>query len=174
MAEPKRVEPNKFENFPKNSADRTRILSYCSAAVDHGELVTELDGKLDCMHEDKQLASLLLQRRDAIQKQARLIHAIKLAVKLKYQPQIPQAFTDRNKGKQSRFKDVQERNARPGKLKKLMSVLEDKNEIQNYLDLEEQKRCIDEAVVNNENGARLKSQTERTSTKKGTELQIKD
>ena len=101
------------------------------------------------MHEVEPLADLLLQRRYAIQKRERLIQAIKIGVKLKYQPHIPEAIADRNKAMQSRLEDLQQRNARIGMLKMLMSALEDENEIQNYLDLEEQKRCIDEIVVNN-------------------------
>ena len=124
-------------------------MCYWNAAVDHGELITEVDSKLISLHEDKPLADLLLQRRYAIQKRERLIQAIKIGVKIKYQPDIPEAIADRNKAMQSRLEDLQQRNSRNGMLKTL-SALADENEIQNYLDLEEQKRCIDEIIVNNE------------------------
>ena len=58
------------------------MLSYCNAASDHGVLVTEIDGKLEAMHENKQLVDLMSQMRVAIQKRERLIQAIKTAMKL--------------------------------------------------------------------------------------------
>ena len=50
----------------------------------------------------------------------------------------------------SRFEDLELQNASIGKLKMHMSAFQDENEIQPCLDLEEQKRCIDEIIVNKE------------------------
>ena len=51
---------------------------------------------------------------------------------------------------QSSFENLQHLNAGFGKLKMLMSALQDENAVQNILDLEEQKRCIYETIVTNE------------------------
>ena len=90
------------------------------------------------------------QMRVAIQKRERLIQAIKTAMKLQYQPQRLKAFAHNNKAMQSRFEDLELQNASIGKLKMHMSAFQDENEIQPCLDLEEQKRCIDEIIVNKE------------------------
>ena len=84
MAETKRIDPTKIEKFLKNSPGRTQVLSFWTAAVVNGELVTVIDGELDFKCEDELLADSLFKRRFAIQKRESLLQAIKVSVKLKY------------------------------------------------------------------------------------------
>ena len=107
MAEPKCFDPNKIENFLKNSADKTQVLSYWNVAVDYGKSIEEIDESLHDDHDDKQIAELLLRRNDTAQKRERLIQAVQSEIKIKYQPQIPEAFAQENREMQSQFEALQ-------------------------------------------------------------------
>ena len=150
MAEPKRFDPNNFETFLKNSADKTQVLSYSNAAVDHGKSIEENDENLNDDHDDKQIAELLLLRKDPTQKRERLIQAVQNAMKLKYQPQITKAFAQENRKMQSLLEGLQQRSTGIGRFKMLMSAMHDKNEIHTSLYQEEKKRAVDERMVSNE------------------------
>ena len=102
MAEPKRFDINKIENFLKNSADKAQILSYWNAAVEHGKTVKEIDENLASNVDDKQIADLLLRRTDAINRRDRLIKAVENAMKVKYQPQIRYPKCSQQRTKQCR------------------------------------------------------------------------
>ena len=150
MAEPKRFDINKIENFLKNSADKAQTLSYWNAAVEHGETVKEIDENLASKVDDKQIADLLLRRTDAINGRDRLIMAVENAIKVKYPPQIPEMFSAVNRAMQRRWVELQQQNSSVGRVKTLMSALQDGNQILNYLDLDEKKRAIDRLMVSNE------------------------
>ena len=107
MAEPKRFDINKIENFRKNSADKAQTLSYWNAAVEQGKTVKETDEKLASNVDDKQIADLLSRRTDAINRRDRLIKAVENAIKVKYQPQIPEMFSAANKAMQGRLVELQ-------------------------------------------------------------------
>ena len=92
----------------------------------------------------------MLRRKPSIQKRERLIQAIRNAVKLRYQPQLPEVFADGSKAMPSRFEHLQRQNTSIGKLKMLMSAIKNVNELQSYLNLEEDIRGIDESIFNNE------------------------
>ena len=149
MAEPKRFDINKIENFLKNSADKAQTLSYWNAAVEHAKTVKEIDENLACNVDDKQIADLLLRRTDAINRRYRLIKAVENAIKVKYQPQIPEMCSAANKAMQSRLVELQHQCFSIGRVKILMSALQDKNQILNYLELDEKKRVIDRLMVSN-------------------------
>ena len=150
MAEPKRFDINKIESFLKNSADKAQTLSYWNADVEQGNTVKEIDENLASNVDDKQIADLLLRRIDAINRRDRLIKAVENAIKVKYQPQIPEMFSAVNKAMKSRLVELQQRSSSIGRVKILMSALQDENQILNYLDLDERKRAIDELMVSNE------------------------
>ena len=150
MAEPKRLDINKIENFLKNSADKAQSLSYWNAAVEHGKTVKEIDENLASNVDDKQIADLLLRRTDAINRRDRLIKAVENAIKVKYQPQIPEMFSAVNRAMQSRWVEIQQQSSSVGRVKTLMTTLQDGNQILNYLDLDEKKRAIDRLMVSNE------------------------
>ena len=150
MAEPKRFDINKVERFLKNSADKAQTLSYWNAAVEHGKTVKEIDENLASNVDDKQIADLLLRRTDAINRRDRLIMAVENAIKVKYQPQIPEMFSAVNRAMQSRWVELQQQSSSVGRVKTLMSALQDGNHILNYLDLDEKKRAIDRLMVSNE------------------------
>ena len=150
MAEPKRFDINKIENFLKNSADKAQTLSYWNAAVEHGKTVKEIDEKLASNVDDKQIADLLLRRTDAINRGDRLIEAVGNAIKVKYQPQIPGKVSVVNRAMQSRWVELQQQSSSVRRVKTLMSALQDGNQILNYLDLDEKKRAIDRLMVSNE------------------------
>ena len=150
MAEPKRFDINKIENFLKNSADKAQTLSYWNAAVEHGKTVNEIDENLASNVDDKQKADLLLRRTDAINRRDRLIKAVEKAIKVEYQPQIPEMFSAANKAMQSQLVEMQHQCSSIGRAKILMSALQDENQILNYLDLNEKKHAIDKLMVSNE------------------------
>ena len=150
MAEPKRFDINKIENFLKNSADKAQTLSYWNAAVEHGKTVKEIDENLASNVDDKQIADLLLRRIDAINRRDRLIKAVENAIKVKYQPQIPDMFSAVNRAMQSRWVELQQQSSSVGRVTTLMSALQDGNQILNYLDFDEKKRSIDKLMVSNE------------------------
>ena len=149
MAEPKRFDINKIENFLKNSAYKAQTLSYWTAAVEHGKTVKEIDENLASNVDDKQIADLLLRRTDAINRRDRLIKAVENAIKVKYQPQIPEIFSTVNKEMQSRLAELQQQSSSVGRVQMLMSALQDENQILNYLDLDEKKRAIDRLMDSN-------------------------
>ena len=93
---------------------------------------------------------MLLRRTDAINRRERLIKAVENAIKVKYQPQIPEIFSTVNKEIQSRLVGLQQQSSSIGRVKILMSALQDENQILNYLDLDEKKRAIDKLMVSNE------------------------
>ena len=70
MAQLKRFDINKVENFLKNSADKAQILSHWNAAVEHGKTIRAIDENLARNDDNKQIAELLLRRID-VYKQAR-------------------------------------------------------------------------------------------------------
>ena len=150
MAEPKRFDIHKVENFLKNSADKAQTLSYWNAAVEHGKTVKGIDENLASNVDNKQIADLLLRRTDAINRRDRLIKAVENAIKVKYQPQIPEIFSTVNKEMQRRLVELQQQNSSVGRVQMLMSALQDENQILNYLDLDEKKRAIDRLMVSNE------------------------
>ena len=117
-------------------------MSYWNAAVEHGKTVKEIDENLASIVDDKQIADLLLRRTDVIQRRERLIKAVENAIKLKYQPQIPEMFTAVDKAMQRRLVELQQQNPNIGRVEKLMSAMRDKNQIQNYLDLEKKETCL--------------------------------
>ena len=145
-----RIDIKNVENFLKNSADKAQTLSYWKAAVEHGKTIRGFDENLASSHDNKQIAEQLLRRIDAINRQERLIKAIQNAIKVKYQPQIPEMFSTVIKAMQSQFVELQRQNSNTGRLIILMSAMLDENQILNYLDLEEKKRAIDERIVDNE------------------------
>ena len=140
----------KSKFFIKNSADKAQTLSYWNAAVEHGKTVKEIDENLSSNVDDKQIAELLLKRTDAINRRDRLIKAVENAIKVKYQAQIPEIFSTVNKEIQSRLVELQQQNSSIGRVKILISALQDENQILNYLDLDEKKRAIDKLMVSNE------------------------
>ena len=150
MAEPKRFDINKVENFLKNSADKAQILSHWNAAVEHGKTIKGIDENLASNDDNKQIAELLLRRIDAINRRGPLIKAIQNAIKIKYQPQVLEMFSKVIQAMKSRFVELQRQNSNIGRLIILMSALQDENQILNYLDLEEKKRAIDEKIAHNE------------------------
>ena len=150
MAEPKRFDINKIENFMKNSADKTQTLSYWNAAVEHGKTIRGIDENLASNDDNKQIAELLLRRIDAINRREQLIKAMQNAIKVKYQPQVPEMFSTVIKAMQSRFVELQRQNSNTGRVITLTSALQDENQILNYLDLDEKKRSIDKLMVSNE------------------------
>ena len=150
MAEPKRFDINKVENFLKNSADKAQILSHWNAAVEHGKTIKGIDENLASNDDNKQIAELLLRRIDAINRREPLIKAIQNAIKIKYQPQVLEMFSKVIQAMKSRFVELQRQNSNIGRLIILMSALQDENQILNYLDLEEKKRAIDEKIAHNE------------------------
>ena len=81
-----------------------------------------------------------MRRNDTTQKRGRIFQAVQKAVKLKYQPQNPGALAQGKIEIQSRFEAWQQRNTGIGRLRMLMSAIQDKNEIQIYLDHEERLR----------------------------------
>ena len=150
MAQPKRFDINKVENFLKNSADKAHTLGYWNAAVEHGKTIRGIDENLASNVDNKQIAELLLRRIDAINRRERLIKAIQNAIKDKYQPQVPEMFSTVIKAMQSRFVELQRQNSNTGRVIILMSALQDENQTLNYLDLEEKKRVIDERIAHSE------------------------
>ena len=135
MAEFKRFDINETENFLKNFAYKDQTLSYWNAAVEHGKTVKEIDENLASNVDDKQIADLLLRRTDAINKRDQLIKAVENAVKVKYQPWIPEHFSALNKAMHGQFDEWQQQNSSIGRLKLLMTALQDEKQIVNYLDL---------------------------------------
>ena len=59
-------------------------------------------------------------------------------------------FTALNKAMQSLLVESQQQNFSMGRVKILMSALQDENQLVNYLDLEEEKGAIDERMGSNE------------------------
>ena len=114
-------------------------------------LLKDIDGNLASNDDNKQIAELLLRRTDAINRRERLIKAVENAIKLRYQPQIPEKISALNKAKKSRFIDLQQQNSSIGRFLILMSALQDENQILTNLDLEEKKRAIDEKIIHNKN-----------------------
>ena len=123
-------------------------MSYWNAAVEHGKTVKEFDENLASNVDDKQIADLLLRRTDAMNRRDWLIKAVENAIK--YQPQIPEMFSAVNRATQSRWVELQQQSSSVGRVKTLMSALQDGNQILNYLDLDEKKRAIDRLMVSNE------------------------
>ena len=150
MAQPKRFDISKVENFLKNSADKAQTLSYWNAAVEHGKTIRGIDENLASNDDNKQIAELLLRRKDAINRRERLIKAIQNSIKVKYQPQVPKMFSTVIKAMKSRFVELQQQNSSVRRVKTLMSALQDGNQILNYLDLDEKKRSFDRLMVSNE------------------------
>ena len=150
MAQPKRFDINKVENFLKNSADAAQIVSHWNAACEHGKTIRAIDENLARNDDNKQIAELLLRRIDVIKRRERLFKAIQNAIKIKYQPQIPEMFSTVIQAMNSRFVELQRQDSNTGRVIILMSALQDENQILNYLDLEEKKRAIDERIAHNE------------------------
>ena len=150
MAQPKRFDINKVENFLKNSADAAQIVSHWNAACEHGKTIRAIDENLARNDDNKQIAELLLRRIDVIKRRERLFKAIQNAIKIKYQPQIPEMFSTVIQAMNSRFVELQRQDSNTGRVIILMSSLQDENQILNYLDLEEKKRAIDERIAHNE------------------------
>ena len=150
MAQPKRFDINKIENFLKNSADAAQIVSHWNAACEHGKTIRAIDENLARNDDNKQIAELLLRRIDVIKRRERLFKAIQNAIKIKYQPQIPEMFSTVIQAMKSRFVELQQQDSNTGRVIILMSALQDENQILNYLDLEEKKRAIDERIAHNE------------------------
>ena len=82
MAQPKRFDINKIENFLKNSADIAQTRSYWNAALEHGKTVKAIDENLASNDDDKQIAELLLRRTHAINRRERLSKAVENAKKI--------------------------------------------------------------------------------------------
>ena len=150
MAQPKRFDINKVEIFLKNSADAAQIVSHWNAACEHGKTIRAIDENLTRNDDNKQIAELLLRRIDVINRRERLFKAIQNAIKIKYQPQIPEMFSTVIQAMKSRFVELQRQDSNTGRVIILMSALQDENQILNYLDLEEKKRAIDERIAHNE------------------------
>ena len=150
MAQPKRFDINKVETFLKNSADKAQTLSYWNAAAEHDKKIRGIDENLASNDDNKQIAELLLRRIDAINRREQLIKAIQNAIKVKYQPQVPEMFSTVIKAMQSQFVELQRQNSNTGRVIVLMSALQDENQILNYLDLDEKKCAINKLMVSNE------------------------
>ena len=150
MAQPKRFDINKVENFLKNSADAAQIVSHWNAACEHGKTIRAIDENLARNDDNKQIAELLLRRIDVINRRERLFKAIQNAIKIKYQHQIPEMFSTVIQAMKSRFVELQRQDSNTGRVIILMSALQDENQRLNYLDLEEKKRAIDERIAHNE------------------------
>ena len=149
MAEPKRFDITRIENFLKNSAGKAQTLSYWNAADENSKRVKEINKILASNVEDKRTADLLLRRTVAMNRRDRLIKAVEKAINVKYQPQIPEMFAAVNKAMQNRFVELQQQNSSIGRVEKFMSAVRDENQMLNYLDIEEKKRAIEERMVNN-------------------------
>ena len=125
-------------------------MSHWNAACEHGKTIRAIDENLARNDDNKQIAELLLRRIDVMKRRERLFKAIQKAIKIKYQPQIPQMFSTVIQAMNSRFVELQRQDSNTGRVIILMSALQDENQILNYLDLEEKKRAIVERIANNE------------------------
>ena len=148
MAQPKQFDINQIENLLTNFANKAQTLSCWNTAVEHGKTVKEIDEILASNDDNKQLAELLLRRADAIYRRERLNKTV--AIKAKCQPQIPEMFSAVNKAMQSQFVQLQQQNSSLGGVKILMSVLKGENQILNHSNLEDEKRVVEEKMMNNE------------------------
>ena len=97
MAQSKRFEINKVENFLKNSSGKAQTWRYWNAALDNGRMIKEIDENLARKDDNKEKAELPLGQTDALRSQERLIRAVEKGIKFKYQPQIPKLFSTMNK-----------------------------------------------------------------------------
>ena len=107
-------------------------MSYWTTAVEHGKTVKEIDENLASNVDDKPIADLLLRRTDAINKRDRLIKEIENTIIVKYQPQIHEMFSTVNKAMQSQFVELQQQNCSIGRVKILMSAVQDESPILIY------------------------------------------
>ena len=122
MAQPKQFDINKVENFLKNSADKAQTLSFWNAAVEHGKTIRGLDENL-ASNDDNETDSRATVTTSRCHKQARhLIKALQNAIKVKYQPQVPETFSTVNKEIQSRLVELQQQLSSIGRVKILMSA----------------------------------------------------
>ena len=121
-------------------------MSYWNAAVELCKTAKGIEENLTSNVDDKQIAELLLRKK----RRDRLFKVVENAIEVKYQPLVPEMFSAVNKAKQSRLVDLQQQNSSIAKVKILMSVLQDENQILHYLDLEEKKRAVDERMISNE------------------------
>ena len=142
-----RFDINICEYFPNNSADNAQTLSFWNAAVEHGMTVKEIDDNSSCTYDDNKKAEFLLQIKEAAPKRERLGQAVRKALRLKYQLQIPEAFAYVNKENWSRFGELQQQNSSITRVIILMSAMHDESEIQYKLVPEKKKRFIDETIV---------------------------
>ena len=161
MAQPKQFDIDNFENSPNISADKAQTLSYWIAAVEHGTTVKTFDENLARNDDDKQIAELLLRQTHAINRRERLIKAVENAIRLKYQSQIPELFSAVNKAMQSRFAELQQQNSNIGKVKMLISALQDEKQIQNNLDLEEKNKLMMKECLATKSCAMIKRKRRR-------------
>ena len=65
MAEPKRNNPGKNDNFPKFSRERTQVLNFWDTAIARGRAVTEIVERLAQYDDDNYIAELLVRRKQA-------------------------------------------------------------------------------------------------------------
>ena len=89
MAQPKRFDINKVENFLKNSADAAQIVSHWNAACEHGKTIRAIDENLARNDDNKQIAELLLRRIDVINRRERLLRLSKMQSKSSTNPRYP-------------------------------------------------------------------------------------
>ena len=74
MAQPKRFDINKVENFLKKSADNAQTRSHWNAAVKHGKTLNENDENLASNDDDEQTAERTTVTTNRCHKQARTTH----------------------------------------------------------------------------------------------------
>ena len=125
-------------------------MRYWNAAVEHGQTIRGIDENLASNDDNKHIAELLLRQINAVNRRERLIKAIQNAIKVKYQPQIPEMFSPVIKAMQTQFVELQRQNSNTARLIILKSALQGENQILNYLDLDEKECAIDERSVHNE------------------------
>ena len=123
------------------------------------------------------VAAFIRAKRRCYWKAERLIRAIKIAVKLRYQPQIPKAFADRSKVMQIRFEELQQGNAKMLALESWKSWCQHRKMKTEHkiLWILRSGNCVSmKPLLTKKNGARVKSQTGRTlRVKEYTTVQMK-
>ena len=75
MPQANQYDINKCENVLKHTVEKTQVLNYWETAVAHGKSFRENDGMLAQNDDAKQIAVLVLQPKDVVKNEKRLIKA---------------------------------------------------------------------------------------------------
>ena len=151
MAEPKKIDYKRIDNYLKSSIDQPQWESNMRAIQNFETKMDEIHAELRKTDTTKEkLAYLLPNRQDLLLRWKRLVAANTALLKVKYQPEWSDSKGDRFCRYRNELDSLETRHKSIGQMLTMMRSLKNEGQLKEFLQLQNSKEKCDEMLQKNE------------------------